>query len=819
MNLRTKLFLLIGGIFVVVFLLTQALDQYLTSESFWKIESDVHRLLLSKAEKRAMSTDTYIKEVLDWEVGEINLLLDKVRNVKWENDFFAPSDNNIDSRTWMASATFLDENKSLDLIQVTFGKEVSSLIILAEPPPRLAREIPVEGTDIKFCVAESEIELGKWEGPFVVIPFGLHKDFTLKSRKPDITDIDKPLVENYNLLYSINAIVNADLQEFDRRMRQIPEYMVDMLFAVHTNAQYIHIMSELKNRIEKAQRYLKQNPDKVAFLQETPLTKLIAKEVPNYQELQKRDIAKRLNLLQDLKIRYDQIEMVWQLTVTTGSGIYGADPFNKMAPIGITKILPNEKSGQMLFATDVFYRFPIMCLGQESCAPPPSKDEPTIRTIYDPQSKRLFLGNIIGLEAESKTGERKQGSFAIAVDSSYLVRRLALASNSTALYVSNDQVMKAYDAEGVEISSGLSKIPINKMLASKSGIFDLADGESFYYVHLDVEEGLDMHFFLLVPKATEFEVVNFLKNRTQQLAYKIGLQMNGLALLALLIVILLVNNVVRHITNPIRKLAEATNAVGEGHLEEIDLPPIEKKSKDEIESLYESFYNMVVGLREKERVKGVLNKVVSPTIAEEILKGNVQLGGEEKVVTVLFADIRHFTEITEKMDPQQLIEILNACMTKISTVIDEMGGVIDKYVGDEVMALFGAPIHYDDSTYKSIICAVKIREVISKWNEERVPHGEKAMEMGIGIHTGKVIAGNMGAENRLNYTVLGANVNLGVHLCDIAKPHEILISEDTYKSPFVQENVEVTEVESVQIKGFEQPVKVYSVLRMKDADH
>ena len=110
---------------------------------------------------------------------------------------------------------------------------------------------------------------------------------------------------------------------------------------------------------------------------------------------------------------------------------------------------------------------------------------------------------------------------------------------------------------------------------------------------------------------------------------------------------------------------------------------------------------MVKGLKEKEKVRGVLNKLVSKEIAEETLKGHVQLGGEEKHVTVFFADIRHFTAMTEKMDPKQVIKIVNKCMTKVSNLIDQRGGVIDKYVGDEVMALFGAPIQKENSVMGS----------------------------------------------------------------------------------------------------------------------
>ena len=282
----------------------------------------------------------------------------------------------------------------------------------------------------------------------------------------------------------------------------------------------------------------------------------------------------------------------------------------------------------------------------------------------------------------------------------------------------------------------------------------------------------------------------------------------------LIFVLFFLNNIAKRITRPISHLAEVTGTVAEGKLEEIEIPE-ESKSKrhDEINALYQSFFEMVKGLKEKERVRGVLNKVVSKEIAEEALKGNIQLGGEEKRVTVFFADIRHFTEMTEKMDPKEEIKLVNSCMTLVSDIIDKHGGVIDKYVGDEVMTLFGAPIDKKESAFEAIKCAIDIIESLKKWNQEKGGH---QIEMGIGIHTGTVVAGNMGAENRLNYTVLGANVNLASRLCSEAGPMEVLISEETLQEECVKANVEVEAKEAVDLKGFTKPVPIYSVKTYKE---
>jgi len=303
---------------------------------------------------------------------------------------------------------------------------------------------------------------------------------------------------------------------------------------------------------------------------------------------------------------------------------------------------------------------------------------------------------------------------------------------------------------------------------------------------------------------------------SRQVIKKVSFNMRFIAIIVLFLVLLVLNKIAKRITKPISSLAKATESVAAGRLEGIELPDIPKGRHDEITTLVHSFSQMVTGLKEKEKVKGVLNKVVSPEIAQEIMKGKVQLGGEERKVTVLFADIRNFTHMSAEMPPQEVVEMLNTCMTKISHIVDEYGGVIDKYVGDEVMALFGAPLEQEDSTLKAVQCAKKMLQVLSEWNQERKNANKPPVEMGIGIHTGNVLIGNMGAENRLNYTVIGSNVNLAARLCGYAKEGQILISKETLQEPHVSENIEAEELPRAELKGYEEKILLYSVKGVKD---
>ena len=168
------------------------------------------------------------------------------------------------------------------------------------------------------------------------------------------------------------------------------------------------------------------------------------------------------------------------------------------------------------------------------------------------------------------------------------------------------------------------------------------------------------------------------------------------------------------------------------------------------------------------------------------------------------------------MAPHDIIHLLNACMTKLSQAIEENKGVIDKFLGDGIMALYGAPISYKESSLCAVLSAMEMISTLKQWDDERVKLGQVSLNIGIGIHTGTVCAGNMGAQNRLNYTVIGSHVNMASRLCYAAGPGEILITEDTYLQDCVQQNIEVEDKGQMAFKGFDEKKQVYKVLGFKN---
>jgi class 3 adenylate cyclase len=270
-----------------------------------------------------------------------------------------------------------------------------------------------------------------------------------------------------------------------------------------------------------------------------------------------------------------------------------------------------------------------------------------------------------------------------------------------------------------------------------------------------------------------------------------------------------------YFTHPIKKIVSAMRKVGTGDLEQ----NVSIRNKDEIGLLASNFNEMVGGLREKEKIRSAMNKAVSKEIAEKMLEGEIKLGGEKVEVTMLFSDIRGFTAMSEKMGPEDVIIMLNEYMTEMSHIIDEHRGVIDKFVGDEIMAIYGAPVPVTDEdgnhidAVLAVRSAVKMIKVLKELNKKRVERGQHEINIGIGLNTGEVVAGNMGSENRLNYTVLGDNVNLAARLCDKAERMMVLVSETTYEK--VMDFVIAKKQPPLKVKGKEKPLNVYSIIDLK----
>lgn len=231
-----------------------------------------------------------------------------------------------------------------------------------------------------------------------------------------------------------------------------------------------------------------------------------------------------------------------------------------------------------------------------------------------------------------------------------------------------------------------------------------------------------------------------------------------------------------------------------------------------ISSAILSYFSMVgvyylVEAKQRRWLSSVFGKYVSDQVAKEIMeKGEeaLQLKGTKRIVTVLFADVRGFTSMSEKLPPEEVVSKLNKYLSVMTDVVFKHGGTLDKYVGDEIMATYNVPLDQKDHALAAVKTALEMQEIAKKLGD---------LKYGIGINTGPAVAGNIGSEKRLAYTVIGDSINLGARLCSKAEGHQIIISESTYS--LIKDSVRVNPLGEITVKGKEKPIKVYEVLELK----
>jgi len=262
------------------------------------------------------------------------------------------------------------------------------------------------------------------------------------------------------------------------------------------------------------------------------------------------------------------------------------------------------------------------------------------------------------------------------------------------------------------------------------------------------------------------------------------------------------------LTKPILKLAQGTKAIAAGSFD-ITLPVT---SRDEIGDLTESFNDMARSLHEKEKIKRAFSSYVARQVVDEILKHPDQytFTGERRDVTVIFCDMRGFTPLTERLPPEEVVAALNDFYSLMIDLTIKNDGSVNKFLGDAVMAIFGAPTAYPDHCMRAVHTALAMQAGVAELSAQRIAQGKEAITIGIGISAGEAVAGTVGTENQMEYTVIGDRVNLAARLESNAKPGQILVSEETYRQ--VADRVAAQCLGSMSVKGKEEPVTVFEIL-------
>lgn len=211
-------------------------------------------------------------------------------------------------------------------------------------------------------------------------------------------------------------------------------------------------------------------------------------------------------------------------------------------------------------------------------------------------------------------------------------------------------------------------------------------------------------------------------------------------------------------------------------------------------------------------IKNMFKRYVSDKVVDEILRtpDSQFLTGKRQELTVLFADIRGFTDLSENMEPEMLVQTINEFIETAAEEILKRNGMVDKIVGDEVMALFGVPIATRDHAKVAIKTAIAIQNAMECLRQHWLHEGRPAPSIGIGINSGEAIVGNIGCEKASDYTAVGVNVNIAARLCGEAKAGQILISDATYN--LIGTSFKMNDLGHIKIKGIQRPIDVYEII-------
>ncbi len=276
----------------------------------------------------------------------------------------------------------------------------------------------------------------------------------------------------------------------------------------------------------------------------------------------------------------------------------------------------------------------------------------------------------------------------------------------------------------------------------------------------------------------------------------------------LFVAVVLARTVGASLVESLETLSQHMDAVRKGNLDR----HMTVTSNDELGMLAEGFNAMVDGLRREEVIRRLFGLYVTPQVADYAIQHGAERGGQLIEATVVFADIRSFTSLTERMEPAALIDLLNRYFQAMSAVVVERGGLVNKFGGDSLLAVFGTPLNpAQDHARRAVQAARDLVLALQTFNEDQVRRGEPPLKIGVGVATGPVIAGNVGGEDRLEYTVIGDSVNLASRLETMTKEVEATILLNETAALRVRDRIVLRPMGNVHVRGKQEPQTIYAL--------
>nr|BFD67835.1 hypothetical protein HAGR004_28570 [Bdellovibrio sp. HAGR004] len=263
------------------------------------------------------------------------------------------------------------------------------------------------------------------------------------------------------------------------------------------------------------------------------------------------------------------------------------------------------------------------------------------------------------------------------------------------------------------------------------------------------------------------------------------------------------------LTSPIEKLAEMINLVSKGNFNVKARAAV--RSHDEVGDLAEAFDQMTEGLKERDKVKSLFSKFHGSSVAEDLINKDIGVGGQTKEVVVFFSDIRGFTAFSEKRSPEEVVEMLNEYFGVMVKIINSHGGVVDKFIGDAIMAVWGAPKSSDRDAHQAVRACLEMRRALEQLNERRIARNHPPINIGMGLHAGKAISGTIGSDERMEYTVIGNTVNTASRIEASTKAFgaDLLISDTVIEK--IGEDFKTELAGAAEVKGRSEALKMFKV--------
>ncbi|MBL7555184.1 MAG: adenylate/guanylate cyclase domain-containing protein [Bdellovibrionaceae bacterium] len=272
------------------------------------------------------------------------------------------------------------------------------------------------------------------------------------------------------------------------------------------------------------------------------------------------------------------------------------------------------------------------------------------------------------------------------------------------------------------------------------------------------------------------------------------------------------------LTSPLETLTGLIHLVSKGNFDVNASKQVKSLFKDEVKELATAFDSMTEGLKERDKVKNLFNKFHGSSVTEDLMKKDVSIGGQTKEVIVFFSDIRGFTAFSEKRKPEEVVSMLNEYFAVMVKIINANGGIVDKFIGDAIMAVWGVPKSTKKDANNAVKACLEMRRALADLNEKRMGRKEPPIQIGMGLHAGSAISGTIGSDERMEYTIIGNTVNTGSRIESSTKAFgsDLLVSDTVLEK--VGDSFLTEYAGSAEVKGRSEPLKLHKVRGFKKAD-